>query len=89
MAGDPRVLGTNLRLNDKVRTVVGVMPPRFMWRGADVYLPIVFQRGKFVEGVHYVNVIGQAEAGCYGGRGRRGFAPDYSGYSFPRSLLPS
>src|SRR4051794_10919577 len=39
--GDPRVLGSNMRLNDRVRTVVGVMPPRFMWRGADVYMPIV------------------------------------------------
>jgi putative ABC transport system permease protein len=39
------------------------MQPRFMWRGADVYLPIVFQRGKFVEGVHYVNVIGRAKPG--------------------------
>jgi putative ABC transport system permease protein len=60
---DRHVLGANLRLNDKVRTVVGVMPPRFMWRGADVYLPIVFQRGKFIEGVHYINVIGRQKPG--------------------------
>lgn len=61
--GDAHVLGTNLRLNDKVRTVVGVMPPRFMWRGADVYLPIVLQRGKIVEGVRYINVIGRVKPG--------------------------
>lgn len=61
--GDKHVIGTNLRLNDKVRTVVGVMPPRFMWRGADVYLPIVFQRGKVVEGVRYINVIGRVKPG--------------------------
>jgi len=60
---DPHVLGRNLHLNDKVRTVVGVMPPRFMWRGADVYLPIVFQRGKVVEGVRYINVIGRLKPG--------------------------
>jgi len=54
--GDPNVLGTRLRLNGKIRTVVGVMPPRFMWRGADVYLPIVLDRGKIVEGVRYINV---------------------------------
>ena len=29
--GDRGVLGRKLRLNDKVRTVIGVMPPRFMW----------------------------------------------------------
>ena len=44
--GDPNVLGRKLRLNDKVRTVIGVMPSRFMWRGADVYLPDVFHRGR-------------------------------------------
>ena len=43
--GDPGVLGRKLRLNDKVRTVIGVMPPPFMWRGADVYLPDVFIGG--------------------------------------------
>ena len=37
--GDPSVLGRKLHLNDKVRTVIGVMPQRFMWRGADVYCP--------------------------------------------------
>src|SRR5687768_8490625 len=36
--GDASVVGRQLRLNGKVRTVVGVMPKRFMWRGADVYL---------------------------------------------------
>jgi len=61
--GDPHVIGTTLRLNDKVRTVVGVMPPRFMWRGADVYLPIVFQPGRVVEGVRYINVIGRVKPG--------------------------
>src|SRR4051794_39184161 len=44
-AGDPSVLGRRLRLNDKMRTVIGVMPMRFMWRGADVYLPDIFHRG--------------------------------------------
>ena len=34
-----RVLGSQLQLNDITRTVIGVMPKRFMWRGADVYLP--------------------------------------------------
>ena len=29
-AGDPNVIGRQLRLNDKLRTVVGVMPKRFM-----------------------------------------------------------
>ncbi len=61
--GDPRILGRALRLNDRVRTVVGVMPPRFMWRGADVYLPIVFQRGKTVEGVRQAFFMGRLKPG--------------------------
>src|SRR5207249_1067101 len=61
--GDPGVVGRQLRLNDKVRTVVGVMPKRFMWRGADVYLPIVFERGRVIEGVRYVHLLGRLKRG--------------------------
>ena len=57
--GDPSVVGRTLRLNGKSRTVVGVMPKRFMWRGADVYLPIVLRRGEVVEGVRNVHLLGR------------------------------
>src|SRR5262247_1031475 len=56
---DPNVVGRQLRLNDKVRTVIGVMPKRFMWRGADVYLPVTFERGRVVEGVRGVHLLGR------------------------------
>ena len=61
--GDPGVLGRKLLLNDKLRTVIGVMPQRFMWRGADVYLPDVFRRGQNVEGVRDVDLIGRLKPG--------------------------
>lgn len=61
--GDASVVGRQLRLNDKVRTVVGVMPKRFMWRGADVYLPIVFERGRVVEGVRNAHLLGRLKPG--------------------------
>jgi len=61
--GDPSVLGRPMLLNDTVRTVIGVMPPRFMWRGADVYLPSVFHRGESLEGVHYVHLLGRLKHG--------------------------
>jgi predicted permease len=61
--GEPKVLGRELRLNDKVRTVIGVMPKRFMWRGADVYLPVVFERGQANEGVRYVHLLGRLKPG--------------------------
>ncbi len=61
--GDTQVIGKQLRLNDMVRTVVGVMPKRFMWRGADVYLPIVFRRGEVVEGIRTVHLLGRLKPG--------------------------
>ncbi|HXW05404.1 MAG TPA: ABC transporter permease [Vicinamibacterales bacterium] len=61
--GDPGVIGRQMKLNDTIRTVVGVMPKRFMWRGADVYLPTSFQRGQFVEGVRSVHLLGRLKPG--------------------------
>lgn len=61
--GDPRVIGRQLRLNDTVRSVIGVMPKRFMWRGADVYLPIAFARGRAIEGVRNVHLLGRLKPG--------------------------
>ena len=61
--GDPAVIGRKLRLNDVERTVVGVMPPRFMWRGADVYIPLRLRRGQAVEGVRDVHLLGRMKLG--------------------------
>lgn len=63
LGGDPGVIGKQMRLNDQVRTVIGVMPKRFMWRGADVYLPIVFQRGQIIEGIRSVHLLGRLKPG--------------------------
>src|SRR5439155_6764912 len=38
--GDPGVLGRTLVLDDQPLTIIGVMPPRFTWYGADVWLPL-------------------------------------------------
>ncbi|MFN7923640.1 MAG: ABC transporter permease [Bryobacteraceae bacterium] len=62
-AGDPSAIGRELKLNGVVRTVVGIMPKRFMWRGADVYVPLRFERGKAIEGVRYVHVLGRVKPG--------------------------
>ena len=61
--GDRGVLGRQLRLNETVRTVVGVMPKRFMWRGADVYIPLTFERGRVVENVRSVHLLGRLKPG--------------------------
>ena len=39
-AGDPGVIGRTLQLVHKNYQIVGVMPPRFRWWEADVYLPL-------------------------------------------------
>jgi predicted permease len=62
-AGEPGVIGRVMRLNGTPRTVVGVMPRRFMWRGADVYVPVALERGKAVEGVRTVHLLGRLKRG--------------------------
>jgi putative ABC transport system permease protein len=61
--GDGGVLGRQMTLDGTVRTVIGVMPRRFMWRGPDVYIPIVPRRGEVVEGVHEAHVLGRLKPG--------------------------
>ena len=73
--GDPGVLGRQLRLNDNVRTVIGVMPKRFMWRGADVYLPVTFQHGQTVEGVRNVHLLGRLKPGITEAQAEADLAP--------------
>jgi putative ABC transport system permease protein len=61
--GDPSVLGRKMHLNDQVRTVIGVMPPLFMWRGADVYLPDMLHPGQSLDGQTDVHLLGRIKRG--------------------------
>ena len=38
-AGDPTILNQTFILNDAPRTLVGIMPPRFGWGDADLWIP--------------------------------------------------
>ena len=62
-AADTSVVGQRLLLNGVSRTIVGVMPPRFMWRGADVYIPLDHRRGIIQENVQFVHVLGRLKSG--------------------------
>jgi putative ABC transport system permease protein len=73
--GSPDILGRQLRLNGTLRTVVGVMPPRFLWRGADVYLPTVFQRGQVIDGVRAVHLMGRLKPGMTRAAAATGLPP--------------
>ena len=42
--GDAGVLGRTMTLNGEARTVIGVMPPRFEWNVADLWLPARMNR---------------------------------------------
>jgi len=42
--GDRNILGTTFTLNGVSRTLVGIMPPRFQYFGADVWLPLSLSR---------------------------------------------
>jgi putative ABC transport system permease protein len=73
--GDPGVLGRRMTLDGTVRTVIGVMPRRFMWRGADVYVPIDPRRGEAVEGVHEAHVLGRLKPGVTAARAAADLRP--------------
>ena len=60
---DPNILGRTLVLNNRPRTIVGVMPPRFMFRGADVYLPLDYTRATELEGVQFVHAAARRKPG--------------------------
>lgn len=74
-AADHSVIGQTLLLNGKGRTIVGVMPPRFMWRGADVYVPLDFRRGVADEGVRFVHVVGRLKPGVTAARAEADLRP--------------
>ncbi len=60
---NPNILGRTLILNNRPRTIVGVMPPRFMFRGADVYLPLDYTRATELEGVQFVHAAARRKPG--------------------------
>jgi putative ABC transport system permease protein len=42
--GDPNVVGRSIVLNGQPRTIVGIMPPRFEWHVADLWIPGALSR---------------------------------------------
>jgi putative ABC transport system permease protein len=46
--GDSKIVGTNFTLNGVSRTLVGIMPPRFRWGWAEVWVPFPIDRGQIM-----------------------------------------
>src|SRR5262249_45337222 len=62
-AGDPRVIGTAVRLNSINFTVIGVMPPNFRFpREAEIWKPMGFTQ-KDLKGGHFIWAIGRLKPG--------------------------
>src|SRR5258708_19263810 len=56
--GDPSVVGKIFVLNGASRTLVGVMPPRFAWGGADLWLPRSPENREVIGGGQFPNYWG-------------------------------
>lgn len=63
LGGDLSVIGRTVIYNGRPRTIVGVMGPRFMFRGADVYLPLNYLAGPPAEGVRSVHIVARRPPG--------------------------
>ena len=58
-AGDPGIVGTTVRLDDRPRVVVGVMPRSFEFpsRSVDFWIPFQFAPGDYVYGNPYLKTV--------------------------------
>src|SRR6266446_6992629 len=50
---DPKIVGSTFTLNGVPTTLVGVMPPRVTKLGADLWIPVVLDRGRPVSQARY------------------------------------
>ncbi|HKP84834.1 MAG TPA: ABC transporter permease, partial [Blastocatellia bacterium] len=65
-AADPNIIGKTITLNDRSRTVVGVMPANFVYPNNDVevWVPLVFSPNDLSSrGSHFLNVIARLKPG--------------------------
>ena len=61
--GSPSMLGRVLTFNGHPRSIIGVMPPRFLWRGGDVYLPVQLTDQDDIQGQHSFALVGRLKPG--------------------------
>jgi predicted permease len=61
--GKPSALGTVIDVEHRSRTIIGVMPQRFLWRGADLYLPIPVTSDTEKQGPGRYAVVGRVRPG--------------------------
>src|SRR5204862_476648 len=63
-ASDPHVVGRTVRINGRVRTIVGVMPPGFRFpEDADYYVPLATNDTSDSRGAHYLDAFARLAPG--------------------------
>jgi putative ABC transport system permease protein len=60
---DPEVIGRTLILDHQPKTVVGVMPPRFVPLAAEAFLPEILSHARSSNREYYLDVIGHLKPG--------------------------
>ena len=90
--GSRAILGRALNFNGHSRTIIGIMPPRFLWRGGDVYLPIKMTNEPEVQGQGYFVLVGRLKPGVTEAQAAAELKPIFddfaktSPFRFPKSL---
>jgi len=90
--GSPSILGRVLTFNQHPRTIIGVMPPRFLWRGGDVYLPIQLTNEQEIQGQRYFTLVGRLKSGVTDAQAAAELQPIFNEFTktapraFPKDL---
>jgi predicted permease len=62
-AGDPNIVGRTFVMDGQPRTLIGVMPKRFTWWGADVWIPTTIDRADNDPNAQFFGMIGHLRPG--------------------------
>ncbi len=90
--GSPSILGSVLTFDRHPRTIIGVMPPRFLWRGADVYMPVQMTDAYTVAGQRFFALVGRLKPGVTDAQAEAELRPIFNEFSetvpyiFPKNL---
>ncbi|MGH9815185.1 MAG: ADOP family duplicated permease [Candidatus Acidiferrales bacterium] len=79
--GDEKVLGRVLVMNGRPRIVIGVLPPRFLWQGADAYMPVHVGNQQAIEGQSRFVLFGRLNAGVTPAQAQTGLQHVFDNFS--------
>ncbi len=62
-SGDPGIVGKTFTLDDTPRTLIGIMPKRFAWWGADLWIPTSLNHAETDANAPYFFLLGHLKPG--------------------------